>query len=138
MAPPWYEARTVNDRVLRSISRPQYPANCSIAALTAVINYLYGADGLHNVTQEHFATTIGVNIGMGRGPGNQDLFDWFDKYRKKMDLAGAARLDVEGKDVDYSDPRKDEQVFAHVKKIVDSVDTIYVRHLDDHYNLVCG
>jgi hypothetical protein len=138
MAALWYEARSVNDRILRSISRPQYPANCSIAALTAVINYLYGAGGRQNVTQEDFASTIGVDIRTGRGPGNRVLLDWFDTYLKKKKLVGAARLDVEGNDVNNSSPTKDEQIFAHVKKMVDSVDTIYVRHLDDHYNLVCG
>ena len=103
--------RFVSNVILESISRPQYKYSCSLAALTAAINFLY-SEKIGIQTQEMLAGKLGMDaseVGYNGGPDNEELLEWFGKFVKRVKLHGSCRCYLSKREVkDFS---KNDRVF---------------------------
>jgi hypothetical protein len=97
--------RYIDMRMLEYVSRPQYKYGCSIAALTAVINYLY-AEQLGIKTSEELATALGWeidDIGTKVKPNNDRVMHWFNYLLSEFGLKGSCSIYLKNEDVaDFS------------------------------------
>lgn len=133
------QKRYIDSRILPTISRPQYDIGCSLASLTAVLNYLYCDDGKIQYSTEEIANVLGIrpeDVGTGRGPGNSTLFRWFRKFTEAKKLKGSSSILVDAESV--KEWRDNERVFGTVRTAIRKRPQVIVLHHDKHYNLVCG
>jgi hypothetical protein len=133
--------RYVNNEILKSVSRPQDNYNCSLASLTAVVNYLYN-DERGILTMDNIADLLGfasrTDSEINAGPSNQQVMDWFNIFVKQKTLRGTTRIEFNQKSVLPWDPAENRKTLSQLKETLHSRDQILIYHKENHYLPVCG
>lgn len=136
-----FKQRFVNNALLESISRPQDAYNCSLASLTAVINYLFVSElGIN--TMDKVADTLGFTsrnaTDIINGPTNEEFQAWFSKYLEINRVKGASRIAFDATSIAPVNSDANRRVLAQIQSNIRSKDKVLVYHCENHYCLVCG
>lgn len=134
-----YKDRYINNRLLSSISWPQYTNTCHLTTITAVFNYLFSQSiGIKSVEEVERTLDLGGvdKLAQKSDIGNQTLMDWYCVLCSHYDLPHKTpKIYFKEKLKRYENNSSE---FSKLKLLVKREDAALVYHMENHYNLLIG
>lgn len=134
-----YKDRYINNRLLSSISWPQYKNSCHLTTITAVFNYFFSQSiGIKSVEQVERALDLGGfdTLAKKSDIGNQTLMNWYCTLCNHFELPHKLPKIYFKENLKKFEDNSWE--FSKLKSIVKRKDATLVYHMDNHYNLLIG